>query len=238
MAENVLRQGRKLPASLQRTFADVLAQNNPQQQRQRFGNQQKQNQIEFSLKGCVQRDGIPVVKFKEAEWRKLAEVDESLTLVGIFVQKRPSIDVIRSSFQKLIPIGGAAQIGAVDARSILLRFDSEKDCMSVLMRGQVIVDGKVVRFARWSPDWRKKRNSPIVLAWIQLPNLPFHLFNSGSLPHICAPIGKLVGLDAPTEKRIRPSVARVRIELDLRQKRVDKIRLEIWGENGEVVGFW
>lgn len=179
-----------------------------------------------------------MVKFKEAEWKKLVEKDENLTLIGKFVQNRPSIDMIRSSFQKIIPIGGGAHIGAVDARSILLHFASKEDCMHVLLRGQVIVDGKVVRFARWSSDWRRRRTSPIVLVWIQLPNLSFYLFNFNSLAHVCAPIGKLVGMDAPTERKTRPSVVRVRIEVDLRQKLIDKILMEVWSENGEVVGYW
>lgn len=63
----------------------------------------------------------------------------------------------------------------------------------------------------------------MVFVWVQLPDLPVHLFNFESLAHVCAPVGKLLILDAPTVKRIRRSVARARIVVDLRQKRIDKI---------------
>lgn len=156
------KQGRKLPATLQqkqRSFVEVL-----QQKQQQTGWQQDEHKIEFSLKGVVEREGFPVVKFKEFEWKKLAEKDECLTLVGRFIQPRPAIDVIRVQFQKLLPVSSLAHVGVIDCRSILLQFSVKEDCERVLMRRHASVDGKLVRFLRWTPDWRRRRSSPIVPA--------------------------------------------------------------------------
>lgn len=224
----IRKQGRRLPATVQRSFVDVLCQPG-RKQGERFL---------FALQGSVERDGCPVVKFKELEWRKLAEKDEELLLVGRFMQNRPPIDVIRSAFQCLILVGGATHVGAIDTRIILLRFAVKEDCQRVFSRGQMTVEGRTLRFARWTPDWRKRRSSPIVPIWIQLLDLPLHLLNFDCLAHVCALIGKCLDLDAPTLKRTRPGVARVRIEVDLRQKRIEKVRLEIWNEDGNVFGFW
>lgn len=163
------------------------------------------------------------------------EKDENLVLVGLFYQNRPPIDEIKAGFQKLFPVGRPTHVGAVDVRSILLSFVSEEDCLSVLSRGQAVVV-KSVRFVRWTPDCRRRR--AVVPVWILLPGLPYHLFNLASLSHICAPIGRVLGLDVPTQRRTCLSVARVRIEVDLRRDRIDKIRLEIWNEKGEISGFW
>lgn len=71
-----------------------------------------------------------------------------------------------------------------------------------------------------------------------MPGMPYHLLTFDSLSHICAPLGGLLGLDAPTVKQTRPSIARMRIALDLRRKRYDKVQLEVWDENGEISDFW
>lgn len=55
---------------------------------------------------------------------------------------------------------------------------------------------------------------------------------------MCSPIGKLIGLDAPTVRRTRPSIARARVEIDPMKRGIDKVRMEIWSENGDVIGFW
>lgn len=64
------------------------------------------------------------------------------------------------------------------------------------------------------------------------------MFNFCSIEHVCAPVGRLLGLDAPTRKKTRPSVARAEIEVDMSKNGIDKVRLEIWNEKGEAVGFW
>lgn len=85
---------------------------------------QKQGErFQFALKGGVQRDGCPVVKFKELEWRKLDEKDEELLLVGRFTQSRPPIDDIRSAFQRLIP---------VVVRRMLEQLMQEQSCCGLL----------------------------------------------------------------------------------------------------------
>lgn len=78
-----------------------------------------------------------------------------------------------------------------------------------------------MRFFRWSLEWKRRIDSLIVPLWIQLSDFPFHLFNLCSLAHVCAPIGRLIGFDRPTEKRTRPSVARAKVEVDLWNRQVD-----------------
>lgn len=136
----------------------------------------------------------------------------------------------------MFPIKGAAHVGVLDAKIILIKFTLEDDCSSVLRSGQAMVVGRCVRFVRWMPDWR--RRTPVVPIWIQLPGLPYHLFNFDALSHVCALVGRLMEMDAPTVNKTRPSVSRARIQLDLRKKRVDRIRMEKWSEEGEVFGFW
>lgn len=232
-------QGRKLPTTLQRAFVEILQQNRQQQHDKQHQNQNKYCEVfVFSLKRIVEREGVPAVKFKETEGKKLAEKADCLTLIGNFTQSRPAIDVIRTSFHKLFPVVSLAHVRVIDSRNIMLQFYIKEDCERVLLKGQAVVEGKLVRFSRWSSDWMRRRASPFAPVWIQLLNLLIHLFNSCSLAHVCAPIGKLIGLDSLTVKMTRPSVARAQVEIDLRREKIDKIRLEVWGKSGEIVGFW
>lgn len=128
-----------------------------------------------------------MVKFKDVEWIKLARDDENLTLIGRFTQRMPAIDVVRMVFQNLFPISGAAHIGAIDAVDILIRFSVKEDCAKVLMKGHAIVEGKINRFERWMPEWSGQIDSLFAPVWIQLPDLPFHLFNFCGMSHVCAP---------------------------------------------------
>lgn len=70
---NVRPKGRKLPASLERSFAEVVVQKQRGQgQRQsQVGNQKILGDLrmEFSLKEAMERDYCPVVRFKADEWR-------------------------------------------------------------------------------------------------------------------------------------------------------------------------
>lgn len=236
----VRKDGRRLPATLQNSFAEILAKKNLQQQRkqqQQSGIYRQQNQqVSFALKGSKECEGFPFVKFKREEWWKLAECDEGYTLIGKFVKRRSIIDVVRKNFQRLFPISGAAHIGAFDAFHIVIQF-SEKDCARVLLKGQASVEGILVSFGRWTPDWRQRNASPVVPVWIRFQDLPFHLFNPCCLSHVFSTIGNLIGLDAPKVRRTRPSVARAKVEIDLRKKLVEKIQMEICNEGGEVSGF-
>lgn len=107
--------------------------------------------VEFSLKGKMERDGFLVVN----RWLgELAEEDECLTSVGRFEKKRLEIEVVREALRKRFSIIGKANIGVLEGH-ILIHFLLE-DCSSILLRGQACVDGVVVRFGRWSPDWRRR----------------------------------------------------------------------------------
>lgn len=138
-----------------------MAQKQGEQQRRRAGGAR----VDFSLTEKAVRDGCPVVRFKAEEWRRLAERDQDLTLVGVFEKSRPSIDEVRRDFQRLLPVKGAAHIGVVDGRTILLRFNLVEVCLCVLERRQVLVARSCVRFEKWVPDWRRRR-SAVVPVWI------------------------------------------------------------------------
>nr|GMD12985.1 calcium-dependent protein kinase 1-like [Ipomoea batatas] len=117
---------------------------------------------------------------------------------------------------------------------------------------------------RWSGSWRRKRERTEIshghgvdredaledreesrkpprrnpLVWFQLPNLPIHLFDFESISRICALIGREIALDSATSGKSRPSVARVRLEIDVLKQEMDRIWVEFVTDNGNFSGFW
>nr|GMD89666.1 TMV resistance protein N-like [Ipomoea batatas] len=157
--------------------------------------------------------GRPVVKFTEAEWREKAEIEGNRTLIGRFSRWRPSLDSVRARIGYVLRLEGGVHIGSLNKQSIMLRFDLEA-------------------------DWCATNDSLIALVWIELPNLPLHLYDFDLISRICGPIGKAFDLDAATYRRSRPSVAKVRLEIDVTKTKFDRIWIEIVNEIGMVRGFW
>lgn len=56
------------------------------------------------------------------------------TIIGKFSQIRPSIDIIRREFTKIIPGKGNIKIGAYDMHHVFLDFDNIEDHLNVLSR--------------------------------------------------------------------------------------------------------
>lgn len=71
-----------------------------------------------------------------------------------------------------------------------------------------------------------------------MPNLPLHLFNFELIHRICAPIGRAIELDSATVRKSRPSVAKVRLEIDVTKPRLERVWIEFVNGEGVVSGFW
>lgn len=78
----------------------------------------------------------------------MAEIEEKHNLVGKSPKERPTVDAIRAKFQAFFYLSSSTHIEARDARHILIRFSLENNCEQVLVKNQVMIVDKLVRFAR------------------------------------------------------------------------------------------
>lgn len=72
-----------------------------------------------------------------------------------------------------------------------------------------------MRVFKWKSNFRLDIESPIVPVWFSLPGLPIYVFYKHTLFSIANMIGKPLIIDQPIANLMRPSVARVCIEIDL-----------------------
>lgn len=79
-----------------------------------------------------------------------------------------------------------------------------------------------MRTLKWDPLFNPEAEI-IALAWIALPSLPQNIFGKVSIFSIAVAVGKLVQLATATTNKIRPSYARVKLEVDLMSEHPKRI---------------
>ncbi|CAI9108279.1 OLC1v1007848C1 [Oldenlandia corymbosa var. corymbosa] len=74
-----------------------------------------------------------------------------------------------------------------------------------------------MRVLKWTPQFKTKQESSIVPVWIAFEGFPLHRFNAGYLSELASIVGTPQKIDVPTLNLSRPSIARVRVEVNLLQ---------------------
>jgi len=198
-----------------RTFADVLSSSTN----------------EAPIRPPERYKGMPAVTFSDEDIQYFAS-DFKFALIGKFSKGRPSMAVLRKSFE-LIGFGGAFNLGLIDHRHILINFDREEDFQRCWLRKSWSIQGSIMKIFKWTPDFRPDMESPIVPVWIALEGLPAHLQKKRAMYSIANLIGSPLKVDASTLAHNRPSVSRVCVDLNV-SKPIPEF---IWINNGSYGGF-
>ncbi|KAL0367745.1 UNVERIFIED_CONTAM: hypothetical protein Sradi_3664600 [Sesamum radiatum] len=163
-------------------------------------------------KPCTYR-GSRAINFSMEETEKLA-AHLKFALIGKFSHGYPSMNTIRSYFSKL-GLRGAYSIGVINIKHVIIKLHNEDDMSRLWLKQILFIDGFPMRIFKWSPEFNPKIESSVVPVWIRFPELPFHLFQKKALFGIASLIGSPLKIDEATADGIRPSVARVCVEIDL-----------------------
>ncbi|XP_060211766.1 uncharacterized protein LOC132639331 [Lycium barbarum] len=114
----------------------------------------------------------------------------------------------------------------------------EEDFKAVWYKRSIEIDEQVMWLEKWTPEFKPDEDSPIVLVWVLLPGLPFHLHTWNYVKQVVAPIGTPLTMDAATENRTRPSMAKVRVEVNLTKTKLNSIFVGTEDENCPRKGFY
>lgn len=160
-------------------------------------------------------NGMPAVIFKASEYYGVMADECRYTIVGRFSKTRPQIDKIRSQFKEKVKIKGSSKIGVFDNYNVFIDLTNEEDFKSVWFKRVIEIDEAQMWLQKWSPDFKPEEDLPIAPAWVLLPGLPFHLHTWHYIKQLLNSVGTPLTLDAATNGRTRPSMAKIRVEVNL-----------------------
>ncbi|KAH0719037.1 hypothetical protein KY290_015709 [Solanum tuberosum] len=117
------------------------------------------------------QNGKYVVSISKEENEMLAQTCK-WTIIGKFSQIRPSIDIIRREFTKIIPGKGNIKIGVYDIHHVFLDFDNIEDYLNVLSRNFIHLGGlNIMKIMKWSATFKPNSDHSLAPVWVNLPDL-------------------------------------------------------------------
>ncbi|KAL0918241.1 hypothetical protein M5K25_010239 [Dendrobium thyrsiflorum] len=165
--------------------------------------------------------GFPALLVSEEEFFALAEPFR-FSLVGFFPSKCPSLESIRKFFVNL-KLNGVFSVTLLDRAHVLIKLENDLNYSRVFCHRSYLVFNCFMRLTKWSPSDDIDAESPIVPVWISFPNLRPHFYSPRILHGLGLLFGKPLKVDNATAVGLRPSVARVLVEIDVSKKYFDKI---------------
>ncbi|KAL2512765.1 Uncharacterized protein Adt_18365 [Abeliophyllum distichum] len=187
---------------------------------------------QFVAKEPFLHRGEPALTITADEEASLAEPFK-FTLVGKFSHRKPSMVEVRNSFQKF-GLTGDFKIGLIDFKHILIHLTHEDDYSRLFLKPLWFIMGCPMRVLKWTCDFHPDAETPIAPVWISFPLLPVHLRAKEFLYALSKLVGIPLRIDEATADLLRPSEARVCVEVNLEHKLPERV----WIERGESRSFW
>lgn len=182
-------------------------------------------------------NGMPAVIFKAKDYYGVMAEECKYLIVGRFIRVRPQIEKIRSTFAEKIPLKGNPKIGVYDLHNIFIELYNKEDYNTVRFRRRIEVDGKEMWLTKWTPDWKPEEDASYAPVWVLLPKLPMNCHKWDYIKQILAPVGIPLAIDTATRGRTRPSMAKVRVEIDLLKPQLEQVWVGLEDDNTGLKGF-
>ena len=136
-----------------------------------------------NVKKVVYNNGEPGIYWTSEETQELSSKFQQ-ALIGKCAYGKPSLGVIREFIITRWNPRGDFQVGILDPRHILIRFELYEDYVHTWLKDATYIEGFLFRFFKWFPEFLPGIEPPVVPVWVSLPGLPIHLFNVNSLRDI------------------------------------------------------
>ncbi|XP_070028939.1 uncharacterized protein [Nicotiana sylvestris] len=180
--------------------------------------------------------GEPTLEFTIEEVNAFT-IEEGLHQAVIlkFSYGKPNLQELRQLIPKQFDVKSYCNVGQLEYRHVLVRFDLFEDFVQVLSRSTGYVKSKgdefFFRSFPWTIGFNPREETPKSVVWISFPDLPANFFAKKSLMSIASAVGKPLVVDKATQDRTRPGTARVKVLLDLLAKHPKRVRINIVDKN-------
>ncbi|XP_060210382.1 uncharacterized protein LOC132637284 [Lycium barbarum] len=182
--------------------------------------------------------GKRVVYFNAEDYFVNLAKECKLTIVGKFIRGKPPMEDIRKSFVSQFQLRRTPKIAYFDPEHVYIDFYNEVDYTHIQSKTYVYIDECPMKVLKWSPDFTPKKETSIVLVWVLIHKLPWHLFKWDILARIIKSVGTAVAPDQATYSKSRGNVAKIKVKIDLLKPRLDQIWLGFNRLEGGEDGVW
>ncbi|XP_070040337.1 uncharacterized protein [Nicotiana tomentosiformis] len=174
--------------------------------------------------------GESTIVFSMEEFNQLTrEEGVNQAVVVKFSYGKPELQEIRKNFPSQFDVQGRGNVGQLEYRHLLVRFDLYNDYVQFLSRStgyrKSKGDGYFFRTFSWTLGFNPKEETSMAVVWISFLGLPPNCFGNRSLMSIASVVGKDIAVDKATQERTRPSATRVKVILYLLDKHPKKVKL-------------
>ena len=158
-------------------------------------------------------------------------------VVGYFIGDAPHVGSIHASVNRIwvsSKTGPKIDVQFIEKNTVLFRIENAQTKSRVLERNYWHIADVPLVVNEWSPETATlKPDLSSMPMWIDLKQVPSHLFSAKGLKCLARGVGKFVKLHPSTERCVRLDVARILTEVDLNKPLVE--RIEFQDANGENV---
>lgn len=144
---------------------------------------------------------------------------------------------LKSTFEEKISIKGNSKIGVFDLHNVFIELFNEEDYNTVRFKRRIEVEGKDMWLTKWTLDWKPEEDVPYAPVWVLLLKLPMNCHKWEYIKQILGPVGTPLSLDTATRGMTRPSMAKVRVEIDLLKLQLDQVWVGLEDENAGLKGL-
>lgn len=133
--------------------------------------------IKLTEPDITTKQGLPIVLYvKDEVVKDLASTCKS-SLIGKFIYTMPRVELIRKNIILQTQLFGGVKIAHFNSRYVHIDIDNELDYNMVWTKQRMIIAGQVMRIEAWTPTFKHDEETPLVLIWTSLPELPLHCYN-------------------------------------------------------------
>ncbi|KAG5604513.1 hypothetical protein H5410_026005 [Solanum commersonii] len=193
-----------------------------------------------SISACYFSDDSPAATISGKENQGKPTYAATVTTVNqsANVPKHPRESVIaRITTHNGIP---AVIFKAKDYYGIMAEeyFTNEDDFNLVWFKRVIEMEGLQMWLQKWTLDFKPEEDIPIAPVWVLLPGFPFYMHSWHYVKKIVSSIGIPLAMDVATNGRTRPSMAKVRVEIDLLKSHPKNVWVGLEDEESPLRGYY
>lgn len=125
----------------------------------------------------------------------------------------------------------------LDNINVFMDFTTDEDFNTIWKKRVIEIEGLQMWLQKWSLDFKPEEDLPIAPILVLLPQLPFHMHTWHYVKQIASAIGTPLEMDTATRGRTRPSMAKVRVEVDLLKPVLSSVWVRDEDVNSPLKGF-